>query len=94
MRALEFLLGDVRPGDTVLTLGGEGSTHVLATATHAARLGARTLAVRWPHDMSPMAHRVVRPYQPHGPEEPLMLQNHNTKVRYRNVWIRRIELPA
>jgi len=60
VRALEFLLGDVRPGDTVLTLGGEGSTHVLATATHAARLGARTLAVRWPHHMSPMAHRVAR----------------------------------
>ena len=60
MRALEFLLGGVRPGETVLTLGGEGSTHVLATATHARRLGAATVAVRWPHDMSPLAHRVAR----------------------------------
>lgn len=42
----------------------------------------------------PMAHRIVRPYQPHKPEEPLMLQNHNTKVRYRNIWLRRLRLPA
>ena len=60
VRALEFLLGGVTAGDTVLTLGGEGSTHVLATATHAGRLGAATVAVRWPHEMSPMAHRVAR----------------------------------
>ncbi len=38
----------------------------------------------------PMAHRVVRPYVAHAPEEPLMLQNHNTKVRYRNIWARRL----
>jgi hypothetical protein len=38
----------------------------------------------------PMAHRIVRSYEPHGPEEPLMLQNHNTKVRYRNIWARKI----
>lgn len=60
VRALEYLLGSVRAGDTVLTLGGEGSTHVLATATHAARLGAATVAVRWPHEMSPIAHLVAR----------------------------------
>lgn len=59
VRALEFLLGAVRPGDTVLTLGGDGSTHVLATAVHAARLGARTVALRWPHDMNPVAHAVA-----------------------------------
>ncbi len=59
VRALEFLLAGVGPGDVVLTLGGEGSTHVLATAVHAARLGARTVALRWPHDMSPVAHRVA-----------------------------------
>ena len=58
VRALEFLLGGVGPGDVVLTVGGEGSTHVLATATHAARLGARTIAVRWPHDMNAVAERV------------------------------------
>lgn len=57
-RSLEFLLGKVRAGDTVLTVGGEGSTHVLATATHARRLGARTVAARWKHDMNPGAIRV------------------------------------
>lgn len=59
VRALEFLLGGVGVGDTVLTLGGEGSTHVLATAVHAARLGAATVAIRWPHDMSPLARAVA-----------------------------------
>lgn len=60
VRALEFLLGEVREGDEVLTLGGEGSTHVLATAAHGRRLGARVTAVRWRHEMSPLAHRVAR----------------------------------
>ena len=59
VRALEFLLGAVRTGDTVLTIGGEGSTHVLATAHHAARLGARTQAIRWRHEMSPTARAVA-----------------------------------
>ena len=58
VRALEFLLGAVQPGDRVLTIGGEGSTHVLATAYHASRLGATTRAIRWHHDMNPVA-RVV-----------------------------------
>jgi D-cysteine desulfhydrase len=58
VRALEFLLGGVEPGATVLTLGGEGSTHVLATAWYARRLGARTVAVRWRHEMNPVALRV------------------------------------
>jgi D-cysteine desulfhydrase len=55
VRALEFLLGEVRPGDTLLTMGGEGSTHVLVTAAMGERLGARTLAIRWRHDMNPAA---------------------------------------
>lgn len=58
VRALEFLLGGVRAGDLVLTGGGEGSTHILATAAHAATLGVRTHAVRWRHDMHPVAGRV------------------------------------
>ncbi|MEX0909558.1 MAG: pyridoxal-phosphate dependent enzyme [Gemmatimonadaceae bacterium] len=57
-RSLEFLLGEVRPGDTVLTIGGEGSTHVLATATHARAIGASTIAMRWKHDMNPGAEVV------------------------------------
>jgi hypothetical protein len=37
-----------------------------------------------------MAHRQVGTYAPHGPEEPLMLQDHDTPVRYRNIWVRRL----
>ncbi|HEU0139101.1 MAG TPA: DUF1080 domain-containing protein [Bryobacteraceae bacterium] len=37
-----------------------------------------------------MAHRIVRPYAPHGAEEPLVLQDHDTKVRYRNIWVRKL----
>ena len=59
VRALEFLLGSVRRGDTVLTIGGEGSTHVLATAYYAARLGADVHAIRWRHEMNAMAHTVA-----------------------------------
>jgi hypothetical protein len=37
-----------------------------------------------------MAHRVVGTYAPHGPEEPLGLQDHDTATRYRNIWVRRL----
>lgn len=37
-----------------------------------------------------MAHRTIRPYEPHAPEEPLSLQDHETKPRFRNIWIRRL----
>lgn len=58
-RTLEWLLATVGEGDTVLTLGGEGSTHVLSTATHAARLGAKTVAYRWQHEMNETSLRVA-----------------------------------
>ncbi|MBK9167103.1 MAG: DUF1080 domain-containing protein [Bryobacterales bacterium] len=38
-----------------------------------------------------MAHKIIKPYEPHGAEEPLVLQNHDTKTRYRNVWVRRLK---
>lgn len=60
VRALEYLLATVRPGDTILTVGGEGSTHVLATAVHASRLGARVQAIRWRHEMHETAEHVAR----------------------------------
>ena len=37
-----------------------------------------------------MSHRVVGTYEPHAAEEPLGLQNHDTSVRYRNIWVRRL----
>src|SRR5215469_5270875 len=39
VRALEFLLGGLAAGEVVITAGGVGSTHVYATAVHAARFG-------------------------------------------------------
>lgn len=35
-------------------------------------------------------HRVVGHYTEHAAEESLMLQNHNTPVRFRNIWVRRL----
>lgn len=37
-----------------------------------------------------MAHRAIRPYEPHEAEEPLALQDHDVPVRYRNIWVRRL----
>jgi hypothetical protein len=40
--------------------------------------------------IGPSTHRAVAKYSPHGPEEALALQDHDTPVRYRNIWIRRL----
>ena len=58
VRALEFLLGRVRPGDVVVTVGATGSTHALATAVYGRRLGARVRVFRWPQEMNEVARRV------------------------------------
>jgi hypothetical protein len=38
----------------------------------------------------PMAHKVVRSYEAHAPEESLVLQDHDTIPRFRNIWARRL----
>jgi D-cysteine desulfhydrase len=58
VRSLEFLLGPLKPGKPILTLGGAGSTHVLATAIHAGHMGSPVIGMRWQHDMNPTADRV------------------------------------
>ena len=59
VRALEFLLGGVRAGDRVVTVGATGSTHALATALYAGKLGAESAVVRWPQEMTPIARAVA-----------------------------------
>jgi hypothetical protein len=41
--------------------------------------------------MGPMVYRQVAHYTPHAPELPLSLQDHHNAVRYRNVWVRKLE---
>jgi 1-aminocyclopropane-1-carboxylate deaminase/D-cysteine desulfhydrase-like pyridoxal-dependent ACC family enzyme len=48
VRGLEFLLAGAGPDTTFVTLGGTGSTHCLATAVHARRLGHRTVLAQFP----------------------------------------------
>jgi len=37
-----------------------------------------------------MVYRKVATYTAHAPEEALMLQDHHNPVRYRNIWVRRL----
>jgi hypothetical protein len=41
--------------------------------------------------LGPMVYRQVAHYEPHPAEQPLLLQNHNSPVRYRNIWLRRLK---
>jgi len=40
--------------------------------------------------MGPMIYRNVAHYTPHAAELPLSLQDHHDRVRYRNIWVRRL----
>jgi D-cysteine desulfhydrase len=60
VRALDYLLGGLRPTDEVLTAGATGSTHSLTTVVHTKALGARATVVRWPQEMNEVAQVVAR----------------------------------
>jgi D-cysteine desulfhydrase len=59
IRALEFLLGGVGQSDRVVTVGPAGSTHALATAIYARKLGAIPLIYRWRQEMNATANEVA-----------------------------------
>lgn len=42
----------------------------------------------------PTAHQRRPPYERHADRLPLSLQDHGTRVRFRNIWIRSLEKPA
>jgi len=48
VRGLEFLLAGAPPSTVFVTVGGTGSTHCLATALHARRLGHRIVLAQFP----------------------------------------------
>ncbi len=48
VRGLEFLLAGAGPDAVFVTVGGTGSTHCLATAVHARRLGHRVVLSQFP----------------------------------------------
>ncbi|HOX42139.1 MAG TPA: pyridoxal-phosphate dependent enzyme [Myxococcota bacterium] len=70
VRKLEFLLGAARASGarTVLTMGGAGSNHLLATALHGLGLGLRTAGVIFPQPDSPAVRRQRCAYRGAGVE--------------------------
>jgi D-cysteine desulfhydrase len=59
VRALEFLFGELKKGDEVVTVGSAGSTHALAVAMYGKRLGARVRVGRWRQEMNDTATRAA-----------------------------------
>jgi hypothetical protein len=43
--------------------------------------------------LGPTAHRSLPRWEPHDPKAPIRLQDHGDPVRFRNVWVRELELP-
>ncbi len=86
-RALEFLLARVQPGDRVVTVGAAGSTHALAVATYAARLGATAEVARWRQVMNPMASRVAARMPAFAELAPVF---HTVAGAYAWAWMRRL----
>ncbi len=71
-RALEMLLASVTTPRGIVTVGGIGSTHILATAVHAARIGHATRAYRWQHYLNPVGTLVDRAILSRCAEAPLV----------------------
>ena len=42
--------------------------------------------------LGPTTHKKVAPYKAHAEKLPLQLQDHNNKTRFRNIWIRELDL--
>jgi D-cysteine desulfhydrase len=59
VRALEFLLGALAPGEPLLTAGPTGSTHALAVAHYGVQLGTRADVVTWPQEMHDVARETA-----------------------------------
>src|SRR6185436_9055592 len=57
VRALEYIFGDLKKGDDVVTVGSAGSTHALSVATYGARLEAHVRVGRWQQEMNPTAEK-------------------------------------
>jgi D-cysteine desulfhydrase len=83
VRALEFLLARVRSGDRVITVGSAGSTHALAVATYAKKLGARVLVGRWRQEMNAQATHVADRLAREAEEAPVF---HNPVLAYLWAW--------
>jgi D-cysteine desulfhydrase len=73
VRALEFLFGELKKGDDIVTVGSAGSTHALAVATYGKRLGARVRVGRWRQEMNEAATRVAEQLERAAYRSPVFL---------------------
>ena len=60
VRALEFLLAGIPPGERVLTAGSVGSTHALATAVYARRLHFECDVITWPQEDNAVSRQTAK----------------------------------